>query len=84
MKCINADPLSGSLCPYTVKPLNTGVLANIPNSFVNSDPTCKIFRLKAQSSNKYECANSCISNQIMSLDSGGYVCPDSFNAPYYD
>lgn len=67
-----------------MKPLNTGVYANIPNSFVDANPTCKIFQLQSSSTNKYECAAGCLYNDMMLLISGGYVCPDSLNAPYYD
>ena len=80
----DANPISGFLCPYTIKPLNNGVFANIPNSFVDANPTCKIFRLKPSSTNKYECASGCINNQMMPLNTGSYVCPDEYDAPYYD
>lgn len=67
-----------------MKPLNTGVYANVPNSFVSANPSCKIFKLKPSSTNTYECSTTCVNNQMMTLNTGSYVCPVSANLPFYD
>lgn len=71
------------MCPVTSAPLNTGYLANIPNSNYASIGACDIYSYNSGTS-LYECPNTCNHLPKMLLTTGKYACPIAASPLYAD